>query len=390
MATIERGDAMLGHRYVVKRGDSLWRIAARQLGGGAQWPRIWKYNNRPEVVRFTGRRIPNPDLIYVGQVLYVPHLPGTSRMRSDDKSGNHLPTAREAASSLPPPPTFRTSSGSQHAVSAPRGSRSVPSSLSEQSRRLQSPVAFKHSLDLRWPPMDVGTAIIETKMTGDVLLMSKGSHPVTFINGNGAVEAMNATQANHAFGRLVSDNRFIYEPAKKRVTMRSMLISQSTTPGLVATAIGVEMASDSPMPKLRADIRLPKLDGSYGVFKYIAFDVKVVLEITPKPPRAPPPDAQLKRQRAPVTSSPRSESSIAWDRVIGTGVVVTGCAIVVATIVEDFFTAGAGAADDPASFWAAGSAFASGLAMLGGAAHALPQAAPRASVMVSTSVELAH
>ena len=336
--------------------------------------------------------MPNPDLIYVGQVLYVPHLPSMSRMRSGDKSGNHLPTAREAASSPMSPPTSRTSSGAQPVVSASRGSRSAaPSSLSEQARRLQSPVAFKHSLDLRWPPMDVGTAIVEMKMTGDAVLMSKRSYPVTFITGRGQVEAMNATEANHAFGRLVSDNRFIFDPATKRVTMRSMLISQSTTPGLVATAIGVEMASDSPMPKLRADIRLPKLfEGSIGPFRYIALDVKIVLEITPKPPRAPPPTMERIRQRAPVTSSPRSESSIAWDRVIGTGLVVTGCAIVVATIVEDFFTAGAGAADDPASFWAAGSAFARGLAMLGGAAQALPQAAPRASVIVSTRVDLAH
>jgi hypothetical protein len=385
---------MLGDRYVVKRGDSMWRVAARHLGGGAQWPRIWKYNNRPEVVRLTGRRIPNPDLIHVGQVLYIPRLPcvPVAPEKASGKAGDHLPKALEAAPSKSPPPTSRTLSGSQRVLSAPRGSRAgAPSSLSEQARGLQSPVAFKFSLERKWPPQDVGSAIVVVKMTGDVLLMSRRSYPVTFITSTGVVEAVNATEASHAFGKLVSDNRFIFDPATKRVTMRSMLISQSTTPGLVATAIGVEMASDSPMPKLRADIRLPSvISGGCGPFSYIASNVTVVLEITPKPPRAGPPRFQPKRQSDPVSSTPQGESSIAWDRVIGTGLVVTGGAIVVATIVEDFFTAGTGVADDPASFSAAGLAFARGLAMLRGAAQEFPQATARTSVTISTSVALAH
>jgi nucleoid-associated protein YgaU len=60
---------MLGDRYIVVQGDNLWRIAAKTLGGGKQWPRIWRYNNRRAVVRVTSRAVPNPDLIHVGQVL---------------------------------------------------------------------------------------------------------------------------------------------------------------------------------------------------------------------------------------------------------------------------------------------------------------------------------
>ncbi len=67
---------MLGERYVVTKGDSLWRIAERKLGSGTQWTRIWKYNNRAEVSRVTGRSIPNPDLIYIGQVLLIPTRAG--------------------------------------------------------------------------------------------------------------------------------------------------------------------------------------------------------------------------------------------------------------------------------------------------------------------------
>src|SRR4051794_14141015 len=71
----DSGANMLGERYVVRKGDSLWRIAERKLGSGTQWTRIWKYNNRAEVSRATGRKIPNPDLIYIGQVILIPTVP---------------------------------------------------------------------------------------------------------------------------------------------------------------------------------------------------------------------------------------------------------------------------------------------------------------------------
>lgn len=233
---------------------------------------------------------------------------------------------------------------------------------------------------------DVGTAIIEIRMTGDLLLMSKRAYPATFITSRGEIETQVVNEANHTFGKLVSDNRFIFDPAQKRVTFRSMLVSQSNTPNMPATAIGVEMWSDSPLPKLRGEIRLPKIEGSYNAFRYIALDVKIVLEITPKPPQLPPPSMQPERQRVPVTQP--QEQGAAWRKVIGTGLVITAGVIVVATIVEDFYTLGAGTADDPASFSAAGLALARGLAMIRSAGQ-LPQAAG-ASVTLGGSVVLAQ
>lgn len=46
--------------YVVKRGDTLWAIATRYLGAGTKYPQIAQENN-----------IPNPDLIYPGQVFKI-------------------------------------------------------------------------------------------------------------------------------------------------------------------------------------------------------------------------------------------------------------------------------------------------------------------------------
>jgi hypothetical protein len=126
-------------------------------------------------------------------------------------------------------------------------------------------------------------------------------------------------EAHQAFGKLVNDNRFIFDPKEKRLTYRSMLVTQSTTPNAAATAIGVEMSSNSPIPKLRAEIRIPKLEGAMGSSVYVALDNKIVVEITPKPlPPAPPRSDQREPMKTPtlenqwrafsaqVSSSPRA------------------------------------------------------------------------------------
>ena len=49
--------------YTVKAGDSLWRIAERELGDGSLWAKIFEANKDS---------IKDPNLIYVGQVLRLP------------------------------------------------------------------------------------------------------------------------------------------------------------------------------------------------------------------------------------------------------------------------------------------------------------------------------
>ena len=54
----------------VKRGDSLWRIAARNLGSGARWQEIFDLNS--DRVQADGRRMTNPSIIQIGWVLQLP------------------------------------------------------------------------------------------------------------------------------------------------------------------------------------------------------------------------------------------------------------------------------------------------------------------------------
>ena len=406
---------MLGERYVVRKGDSLWRVAERKLGSGTQWTRIWKYNNRPEVVRVTGRKIPNPDLIYIGQVILIPTVPGVKRkpLPAGTPPSPHieaqpehalLPSARnDMPQSRPAAPQ------SNHTTVTSRPSGGGGGTLLDRLPNESSPIALKYKLDdIKFPPRDVGTAIIEVRMTGDVILMTKKQYPVTYVTSRGEIELQVTREANYAFGQLIDDCRFIYDPAKKQVTLRSMLVSQSNVPGAVSTAIGVEMNTSTLVPKLRAEIRLPKLEGSLEPFRYVAMDVKVVIEITPKyQPPASPPGALLPSPRAdqvfgpkPVTgpfSAPMPApapvhvepgSGTNWTKVIGVGLIAVAGLVVVGTLVEDFFTAGAGAVDDPASFALAGASLRQGMAMLAGAAVVLPKAKLPANVRQKSTVTL--
>jgi LysM repeat protein len=50
-------------KYVVKKGDSLWKIAGRVYGNPLKWPKIYKANKD---------KIKHPNRIYPGMVLAIP------------------------------------------------------------------------------------------------------------------------------------------------------------------------------------------------------------------------------------------------------------------------------------------------------------------------------
>lgn len=65
--TVERerdaSTAPTAKTYTVKKGDTLWAIAARYYGKGSEYAKIYEAN---------GDKISNPNLIYPGQVLTLP------------------------------------------------------------------------------------------------------------------------------------------------------------------------------------------------------------------------------------------------------------------------------------------------------------------------------
>ncbi|MEY4580089.1 MAG: hypothetical protein RL701_4792 [Pseudomonadota bacterium] len=375
---------MLGERYTVKKGDNLWLISRRKLGSGTQWPRIWKYNNRRDVIRVTGRAIRDPDHIYVGQTVLIPSLPSLPIVQAsthDDHAQMGLPTAQQQHLHL--------DSGHQETRNTERAGGSK-SGLSARLDKARAPIAFKYRMpdDITWPPQDIGNAIVVVRMTGDFLLATQKAYPITYVTSRLELEHQLTSQPHHAFGRLLADTRVVYDPMQKRVVLRSMLISQSNTPNLVATGIGVEASSNNPIPRLRAEIRVPKLEGSIGIFRYFAHDMKVVVEITPKSDIQRPPPPLPERVRS--AQSERQQTTD-WGKVAAVTVLVTTTVVIGATLVEDFLTLGVGVVDDPVTMGPAAVGFLQALAVLGIYSHAneLPQTATPAHVRVGATVEVA-
>lgn len=356
---------MFGKPYVVVAGDCLWTIAKTHLGSGTQWPRIYRYNNRREVIRVNGRGIDDPDLIYVNQRLLLPVVDEATPARSTGR----------------PPPVDLPRAGTP-AASAAAASAGPSGPLAQDLPKPMTPLHLKFNLgQLTFPPLITPTAIMEMKMSGDLILKhSKRLPPIYVVDGT-TLEAQATQELNTAFGKLISDNRVFYNPTTNSVSLRSMIVSQSTDPDMPATAIGVVVASDSLVPKLRAEIRLPKIEGRLGDIEYVGVDVKVIIEITPLPPPS---------QTAPSPQPVRvAEPATNWPRAVGIGLVATAAVIAVATIVEDIVCP-VGVADDPASLGAAGAMLARGLTMIKGAAAALPEALAPAAVTLQVGLEVAH
>jgi hypothetical protein len=238
----------------------------------------------------------------------------------------------------------------------------------------------EHESELQWPAQDVGTAVLEVRMTGDFVLMTKKSYPAAYVTQHRAIEHQIAMEAHDAFGKLVNDNRFIFDPKEKRLTYRSMLVTQSTTPNTPASAIGVEMSSNSPIPKLRAEIRIPKLEGSIAGFFYVVVDTKIVVEITPKP--RPPGPLASKKQLSVPEAVPSFESP--WVGILGAGLVVTTLVLAFGVIADDVLPPGL--ADDAPGLAAAGVLLARGLNMMGATHANSPSTAMPAHVQAKATV----
>jgi DNA-binding SARP family transcriptional activator len=91
--------------YRVRPGDSLWRIAERELGSGFRWREIYRLN---EGTRFSdGRSLTDPHLIYPGWVLELPRA-GEAPAHAEHQDGHERRTIEgpaEPNGSSPAPPS---------------------------------------------------------------------------------------------------------------------------------------------------------------------------------------------------------------------------------------------------------------------------------------------
>jgi hypothetical protein len=257
----------IGISYSIKEGDTLWDIAARELGDPGAWPEIIAFNNMPHISATGARRINDPDHIYAGSTLRLPIFEDAPRPRA----------------------------GPSAAVS-PR-----PGSLKDQIPNIQMPVNVAYDIPGNWIVLDRGSFIARIRQKGRILMTLGQKVPFTSVM-NGGVEATTKSHTDTVFGHLLSENNVSFDPATKAIKFSNKMISASGNLDSPKTAIGVEVSSNSGAPVLKAEIIYDQLNGQVFADWFVALDYQIEIEIEPRPPRPPVP------QPVPVTVTERAPS----------------------------------------------------------------------------------
>lgn len=295
---------MKGKRITVDKGDTLWDLARQHLGAGSEWPRLYAYNNRSEVVRKNQSRIENPDLIYPGQKLMIPIARGT---RPSPKTESKEPEV-------------------------------APTSLNDQLDQVEVPFSVKYELDELPVVHQRGSGFRMTlKLTGDVVIELGRKVPLSTVSNRGLETAYKA-ETKAALQDLVSEAKVEWDQKTNKITYSSNLTLKAKGNNGPKTTIGVELSSNSPAPKIRGQLVFPKLKGRIHGKPFLATNIKVVVEIQPEPNTK-----RVSRGTRPEPVVAPNGQTVKQVTVLG---IAAGLSLFVGTIVTDFFSGGLGVADD--------------------------------------------
>jgi hypothetical protein len=281
--------------YVVKAGDNLWQIARNTLGHGSQWPRLWRYNNRPEVTKVTGRPIPNPDLIYVGQKLLIPIIPGQTPTPSGPQSPlGPPPLPAQGPKAAPARPTISGSSGP------------LSGSLGGQS----APIAVKFDkVVTKWSGPVAPYITVEWELTASAVLSTTREYSIALSATSGSVEAAARNEISKAFGQLMGETTAEFDPTTKKVKFQSGFRSRANPPYAPEILTAIETVGPGTI-SLRYEVKPQDLMGTINDLNYAA-EVKFSMVVTlstrgPIPALMPIPVTEPVRVRNPVPVEQRS------------------------------------------------------------------------------------
>jgi len=307
----------LGTRYVVRSGDTLWDLAAQFLGDGQKWPLIYRHNNSPQVTAATGTRIGDPDLIFVGQEIYVPD-------------------GSEQAISVDPP-------------SAPPEMRPGPETGRRRAHRQVYLPAFKYSLPDLPAQHVVSPAYVATiKLKGSITIQSEQPIELLKLTDEGIVLSAKR-EADLVLEKLLTENKVGWNPQTRQVTFENSITIKSNSRLAPAVATSMGVSSTTRLPVFKVSFTAPPMRGRLAQHVYQTSDLGIEIEITPRPPEMRP---------GPETR-PAPRGVTGWDYLIAAGLIVAA-GIVIAAILADDLVPG-GQLDDPLGFAAASALFVAGV-----------------------------
>ncbi|WDE11410.1 hypothetical protein [Thalassomonas haliotis] len=116
-----------------------------------------------------------------------------------------------------------------------------------------------------------------------------------------------------------------YEQNTGKVTIGMNLISKSKPPNIPTTAIGITSDSQSPIPRVKYEIKLPELKGSVGNFNYVAANISIAIEVTPVGSGGAGNKGRLDiREFVSASSSGIDSKAIAAGLVVGASLLIIG------------------------------------------------------------------
>lgn len=315
---------MLGQRYTVKKGDTLWDLAGKYLDKNTDWPKIFEHNNQPQVVASTGKKIVNPDLIYIGQTIYIPP--------------KAIATAQPKPIIKSPITTQKPNAGKKPAVPF----KGVP-------------FAYKLS-DLPSSKVASPAFIAEIRLTGTITIQRKDASDIlAFAASKEQLIMSSKHETDMTLNKLVTQNEVGWNPKTKELTFENGITINSNIPYSPSFTIAAGISSKTQLPVIKASANCAPIKGKLGVFVYAIADLGIEIELTPRPIDANPRPVPI-THNAPTTT-------INWNYLKGALLLTGAVVLVVATLAEDVGTGGAGIADDAVSFASASAIFTTGLSM---------------------------
>ncbi|HED16657.1 MAG TPA: LysM domain-containing protein [Gammaproteobacteria bacterium] len=317
---------MLGKQYVVRQGDTLWDLSNKFLGDPLKWPELFEHNNQNNVISNTGTRINDPDLIFIGQKIYIP-------------------TGKQATAPKPK-----------------RKLQTKPNMAKKKAKRRAYSIPFKYELNTVPDQVVASPAYIATiSLKGSITVQPSKAVDFMIMKSTG-FELTAKREADKVLGSLLSEVKLEFNPALGEINYEVGFTAHSTIPYAPSGKVSASISSQTGLPVIKSSIIAPDIKGSINGYIYVTNGLEIEIELTPNNKQSEAGRVDEVPAQSPAQQTVPENNF--WDKLVGVSHILGAGIIIVATIAEDIVTAGAGIADDPASFAAASLLLYRGLALM--------------------------